>query len=83
MCGQAATSKAKGFKDAYYCKNCKKYFEDATCKKLIGDEAAYNTWKTTGAGAIAKTGSTSTGIGGIVTGITKTVTGILGGLFRW
>ena len=43
--GTPATEGADGFKNAYKCNNCGKYYEDADRTKLIGDEAAYNAWK--------------------------------------
>ena len=50
--GQTATCTADGYKDAYYCAGCKKYFTDEACTDVIGDETAYKTWKT-GDGKIA------------------------------
>lgn len=43
--GVAPTDTSDGYKDAYKCNVCGKYFEDADGTKLIGDEAAYNAWK--------------------------------------
>ncbi|MCQ2801010.1 MAG: hypothetical protein MJ216_03590 [Bacilli bacterium] len=46
--GTPATEDSDGFKDAYKCNNCGKYFEDEAGTKSIGDETAYNAWKLAG-----------------------------------
>ena len=51
--GTPATEDSDGFKDAYKCNNCGKYFEDEAGTKSIGDETAYNAWKLAG-GKIGK-----------------------------
>ena len=51
--GTPATEDSDGFKDAYKCNNCGKYFEDEQGTKSIGDETAYNAWKLAG-GKIGK-----------------------------
>lgn len=43
--GLDPTYENDGYKVAYKCSTCGEYFEDQGCTKLIGDEAAYNTWK--------------------------------------
>lgn len=54
--GKEATSKEDGYKDAYKCERCNKYFEDELGTKLIGDENAYSLWKAN-EGLIEKEGS--------------------------
>ncbi len=44
--GVIPTLNNSGYKEAYKCDECNKYFEDENCTKLIGDEIAYTTWKT-------------------------------------
>lgn len=65
-----ATQDEAGYKDAYYCKNCDKYYEDEAATILIGDQAAYEAWKTSKAGSIAKipTGLSGGAVAGIVIG---------------
>ncbi len=43
--GQSATCTEDGYKDAYFCEKCNKYFEDSACETLIGDSTAYESWK--------------------------------------
>ena len=50
--GQAATCAADGWITAYKCTDCGTYFTDSTLTDEIGDETAYNSWKT-GDGKIA------------------------------
>lgn len=45
--GKEATVLETGYKDAYLCNECHKYYEDKDHKILIGDETAYETWKVT------------------------------------
>ena len=53
--GVAATCETAGYSKAYKCSDCGKYFKDANATQVIGDEAAYNTWKV-GEGKIAAKG---------------------------
>lgn len=43
--GVDPTEERSGYKVAYKCSECGQYFEDEACTVLIGDEAAYNAWK--------------------------------------
>ncbi len=51
--GEPATCKEDGYKEAYYCNNCKAYYEDENCEDLIGDFEALEIWRL-GDGKLAK-----------------------------
>ena len=42
--GKESTVIDKGYKDAYFCKECHKYCEDDDHQLIIGDESAYKLW---------------------------------------
>ena len=43
--GVDPTKESSGYKEAWKCSECGQYFEDEACTVLIGDETAYNAWK--------------------------------------
>ncbi len=43
--GVDPTKERSGYKEAWKCSECGQYFEDEACTILIGDETAYNAWK--------------------------------------
>lgn len=51
--GEKATKESDGYKDAWKCANCNKYYSDEKGTNLIGDLAAFEAWKA-GEGKINK-----------------------------